>query len=98
MANYYLDNDQPEEALRVIEPLTQNEDVSDPVRIAGRLRTASICENTLEIPQSLLNLEAVLAIEPTHKRAAAISLEQSYRQDGEEEGLAPALGFAPGCG
>ena len=71
-----------QEALRVIEP-DQNVDVSDPVRIAGRLRMASICENAGGYT-SLLNLEAVLAIEPTHKRAAATG--QSYRQDGEEEG------------
>ena len=39
---------------------------------------AGICENSLDdYPQSLLNLEEILAIEPTHKRAAA-ALEHSW--------------------
>lgn len=91
LANYYLDNDQPEQAIRVLEKLAQNETVTNALRIVGRLRMANICENSLEdTPRGLLNFEEILAIEPTHKRASA-ALEEAYRVEGQEEGLARLL-------
>ncbi|MBT6177716.1 MAG: tetratricopeptide repeat protein [Deltaproteobacteria bacterium] len=91
LANYYLENKQPEEAIRVLEKLAQNETVGNSLRVAARMRMANICENSLDdSSRGLLHFEEILGIEPTHKRACA-ALEEAYRAEGQEEGLARLL-------
>lgn len=91
LANYYFENEQPEESIRVLEKLAQNDSVDLTTRIAAHVRIAGVCTHELEdTTQALEQWEHVLALNPSHEKAAA-ALEETYRQEGQEEGLARFL-------